>query len=151
MIELLRTIDELLQFRDDDILDSIKTGLQEVGDRVTQSARIERRFVERYKWVECSSHFHIQDFGAGEVKILSGSRAILDSLNRTGVHLHSHVANRGFVPSEGLRLGDMEVTMFVNVRENGEPYALTASGAAAFAAGGAGAAVFFASLLFCFW
>lgn len=117
---VLGLLEELDECGDDDSLDSIKARLQQVLNRVSVYSRIEHRFVERYKRGECSAYLHVQHLSLGEVEAVFGFCSVLHSHNRTGVHHDSPVSNCGFVSSMGLGFGDMEVSMFVDVRENSE-------------------------------
>jgi hypothetical protein len=110
---------ELNECRNDELLDSIKTRLQEAINREIRNAGIEGRFVERYKGVKSSAHIHLHNVAVGTWTNVDLC-AVLNSGDMANVHRMPLIDNFAAHPFVSLRFDDVDVAMFVNVREKGQ-------------------------------
>jgi len=104
---------------DDSQLHGTQARLQNVLDGEIGSVRAKRRFVERYKRGEFAVRFHAENLDSGIGHGLNFC-ALVESDLPSKKEWASSISNGVFISTNNVRYGDVEVTVFVDIREFAE-------------------------------
>ena len=116
--EYLRVVDQLIKCRDDETFHTLQAKLKQVIGSESRRMLAESGFIERYKRLEASCHLHT--FGKGNLNLCA-------VLYRSSSPDMVATSDGDIEPHLSLPFGDMQVSMFVDVRECSENSHLKAS------------------------